>query len=324
MKKIGLLLLACLAVAAFAQDASQKPANAVDLVAPAGTDPTTVSFPFERVQMPTKIDLTCAGFISKQRVPDANFVAGGLYTPTTTKYTNGELVYLTGKGYEVGQKYTILRELRDPNRYEIFAGQHAMLNAMGQPYAELARVRIIDNRSRMAIAEIEVSCDPVNPGDIAVPYVEKPPIEFHPPLRFDRFLPPNGKTSGRIVMARDFDSELGPGMKVYMNVGANQGVKPGDYFRAVRSYEGDLHDPVDSLSFKASTNEDTQRRQAQIDPNMFTRTNGPLIHVADLPRRAVGEVVIISTTPTTSTGMIVFAMESVHLGDVVELDPPTP
>lgn len=123
-------------------------------------------------------------------------------------------------------------------------------------------------------------------------------------------------------MAKDFDSELGPGDKVYLNVGANQGVKPGDYFRAVRSYEADLHDPVDSLSFKASISEDTQLHQAAIDPNFLTKTGGPVIHVADLPRRAVGEVVVISTTPTTATAMVVFAMESVHLGDGVEIDQP--
>jgi len=318
MKKTRLLLILCLAVLAQAQDTT--PANQIELLAPAGTQPTTGSFPFERIQTPTAVDLACAGFISKQLVPNANFVAGDLYTPSDTKNSNGEMVYLTGRGYEVGQKYTIVRELRDPNRYEIFAGQHAMLKAMGQPYSELARVRIIDTRSKMAIAEIEMSCDPVNPGDFVVPYVEKPAVSFHPPLRFDRFLPANGKLTGRIAMAKDFDSEIGPGVKVYLNVGSNQGVKPGDYFRAVRSYEGDLHDPVDSLSFKASTNEDTQLKQAVIDPNFLTKTGGPVIHVRDLPRRAVGEVVVISTTPTTSTGMVVFAMESVHLGDGVELD----
>jgi hypothetical protein len=139
-------------------------------------------------------------------------------------------------------------------------------------------------------------------------------------LRFDRFLPSNGKLTGRIAMAKDFDAELGPGVKVYMNVGSNQGVKPGDYFRAVRAYEADLHDAVDSLSFKASTNEDTQAKQAVIDPNILTKTGGPVIHVRDLPRRAVGEVVILSTTASTATGMVVFAMESVHVGDSVELD----
>jgi hypothetical protein len=320
MKKTRLLVILCLVVAARAQAPDEAPTQ--QLNAPAGTQPTTVSFPFERIQAPTAVDLACAGFVSKQLVPNSNFVAGGLYTPSTTKNTNGEVVYLTGKGYEIGQKYTIVRELRDPNRYELFAGQHAMLKMMGQPYAELARVRIIDTRSRVAIAEIEMSCDPVNPGDYVMPYVEKPPVAFHPPLRFDRFLPPNGKVTGRIALSKDFDSEIGVGVKVYMNVGSNQGVKPGDYFRAVRSYEADLHDPVDSLSFKASTNEDTQAKQAAIDPNFLTKTGGPVIHVRDLPRRAVGEVVIISTTPTTSTGMIVFAMEGVHLGDGVELDQP--
>lgn len=321
MKKTRLLLILCLAIAARAQEPGAA-ANPTELTAPPGTQPTTVSFPFERIQTPTPVDLACAGFISKQLVPNGNFVAGDLYTPSDTKNSNGEVVYLAGKGYEVGQKYTIVRELRDPNRYEIFAGQHAMLKAMGQPYSELARVRIIDTRSKMAIAEIEMSCDPVNPGDYVIPYVEKPAISFHPPLRFDRFLPSNGKVTGRIAMARDFDSEIGPGVKVYLNVGSNQGVKPGDYFRAVRSYDADLHDPTDSLSFKASTNEDTQAKQAAIDPNFLTKTGGPVIHVRDLPRRAVGEVVVISTTPTTATGMVVFAMESVHLGDSVELDQP--
>lgn len=317
MKKTRLLLILGLAIAARAQ----QPASAqADLNAPAGTEPTTVSFPFERIQTPTPVDLACAGFVSKQLVPNSSFVAGNLYTPIDTKASNGEVVYLAGKGYEVGQKYTIVRELRDPNLYELFAGQHTLLHTMGQPYSELARVRIIDTRSRMAIAEIEMSCDPVNPGDFVIPYVEKPATAFHPPSRFDRFLPSNGKLTGRIAMAKDFDSEIGPGDKVYINIGANQGVKPGDYFRAVRSYEADLHDPTDSLSFKASTSEDTQAKQAAFEPNFFTKTGGPVIHVRDLPRRAVGEVVVISTTPTTATAMVVFAMESVHLGDNVELD----
>ena len=102
------------------------------------------------------------------------------------------------------------------------------------------------------------------------------------------FCPSNGKASGRIVLAKDFDLLLGTGSKVYMNVGANQGVKVGDYFRAVRTYEADLRDPVDSLSFKASTTEDTQKYPPSIEGHMFTKTKGPSIQVADMPRRAVG------------------------------------
>lgn len=317
MKKIGLLLLLCVALTAAAQQAD-PPSASQDT--PQGTLSTSVSFPSERVQTPTSADLYCAGFVSKQLLPDSNFVVGGLQTPNTTKFVSGEVVYLRGSGYQAGQQYEIIRELRDPNRYELFPGQHALLKATGQPYAELARVRVIDTRSKTAIAQVEYSCDPIAPGDIAIPFAEKPLISFHPQVRFDRFAPPSGKLSGRIVVAKDFDSELGTGSKVYLNVGANQGVKVGDYFRAVRSYTADLRDPVDSLSFKASTNEDTQMKQPSFEPKLFTKTNGPAIHVADLPQRAVGEVVVIGTTATTATGMVVFALEDVHVGDGVEMD----
>src|ERR1700733_9899153 len=210
MKKTGMLLLMLLLSAgAYAQQTDASPsAGSGDGDTPQGTVPTTVSFPTERVQTPTYADLYCAGFVSKQ-LPNANFVAGGLQTPNTTKFVNGEMVYLSGGGY--------------------LAGQHTMLKAMGQPYAELARVRVIDARSKMAVAQIEFSCDPVNPGDNVVPYAEKTPVSFHPPLRFDRFAPATSKTTGRIVMARDFDSVLGTGMKVYMNVGSSKGVKVGDH-----------------------------------------------------------------------------------------------
>jgi hypothetical protein len=320
MKKTGLLLV-LMALSAFAQDATMASAGSPDVTGPQGTAPTSVSFPIERVQTPTYADLYCAGFINKQVLPNANFVAGGLQTPNTTKFVTGDIVYLSGSGYTLGGQYAILRELQDRNRYEVFPGQKKALEAAGQPYGEIGRVRVVDTRSKMAIAQVEYSCDPVNPGDIAVPFAEKPSVSFHPPLRFDRFVPPTtGKLNGRILLGKDFDTVLGTGMKAYVNVGSNQGVKVGDYFRAVRSYEADLKDPVDSLSFAASATEDTQKRPPSTEGTWMTKTKGPNIHVADMPRRAVGELVIIGVTPTTATGMIVFSMEDVHAGDAVELD----
>lgn len=314
MKKTGLLLL-LLATAAWAQSGDQTTADV-----PQGTSPTSHSFPTERVQTPTYADLYCAGFISKQILPDANFVSGGLQTPSTTKYERGDIVYLHGTGYSAGAEYEIVRALHDVNKYEMFPGQQKLLKETGQPYAEVGRVKIIDTRSKTAIAQVEYTCDPINPGDSAIPFAEKQTVNFHAPIKFDRFLPAGNRVSGRIVIGKDFDSQLGTGQKVYINVGSNQGVKIGDYFRAFRSYEVDLKDPVDSLSFKAALSEDTQKKTPTFDPGLFEKENGPVIHVRDLPRRAVGEIVIIGVTNTTATGMIVFSMEDVHAGDGVELD----
>jgi hypothetical protein len=315
MKKTGLLVL-LLASAAWAQNANDMPTPE----AAQGTVPTTATFPGERVQMPTYSDLYCAGFISKHILPDANFVSGGLETPSTTKFVRGDIVYLRGSSYTLGAEYEIVRELRDVNEYEMFPGQGKVLKQTGQPYEEVGRVKVVDTRHKEAIARIEYSCDGVNPGDTVIPFAEKQVVPFHAPVTFDRFLPASNKVSGRIVMAKDFDSELGTGHKVYLNVGSNQGVKIGDYFRAVRYYEADLKDPVDSLSFKAAISEDTQKKMPSFDPHMFTKGKGPVIHVADLPRRAVGEIVIIGVTDTTATGMVVFAPEVIHTGDGVELD----
>src|SRR3974377_965304 len=135
--------------------------------APQGTAATSASFPTERVQTPTYADLYCAGFISKQILPDANYVAGGLQTPTTTKFTRGDIVYLQGTGYTAGAEYEIVRALRDVNEYEMFPGQRKLLKETGQPYEEVGRIKVVDTRSKAAIAQIEYACDGINPGDTA-------------------------------------------------------------------------------------------------------------------------------------------------------------
>ena len=75
MKKIGLLFVLFASVAALAQADASATAEK--------TQETTASFPTERVQTPTAADLYCAGFVSKQLFPNANFVAGGLQTAST-------------------------------------------------------------------------------------------------------------------------------------------------------------------------------------------------------------------------------------------------
>jgi hypothetical protein len=286
---------------------------------PNGTVSTVVNFPVEKVQTPTAADLYCAGFLRKPE-HKKNYVTGGTESPFTTNFANGDAIYLNGKGYEAGQRYTIIRELRDPNRYELFPGQFAAMRAAGHPYEELARVRIIDTRPHMAIARVEFSCDTVAPGDLVVPFEEKTLVNFHPPLRFDRFALANGQVSGRILLAKDFDSELGTGGTVYVNIGSNQGLKVGDFLRADRLASAVMNNAVESLSFKADSYEMTQNEPPIINPNFLDRGHGPVIHASEMPRRGVGEIVILGTTPTTATGMIVFSVEPVHVGDTVELD----
>ncbi len=323
MKKIGLILVLLAAVAAFGQS---QPTTIASAGTPetsansANTVETNRNYPNVQITTPTYADLYCAGFVSKQLVPNANFVTGGLPTPNTTKFVRGDMVYMAGSGYQPGQQYEIVRELRDLNKFEMYPGQATLVKATGQPYAELGRIKILDTRQHNAVGIVEYSCDTILPGDVAIPFAEKPTVSFHAPEKFDRLAPASNRTSGRIVLAKDFDAILGTGAKVYMNVGSNQGVKVGDYLRAVRSYTADEHDPVDSLSFKSSIAEDTQKKPPSWGHHLFEKSEGPTINIADMPRRAVGQVVVIGVTPTTATGMVTFALEDLHIGDGVELE----
>ena len=110
MKKTGLFLLLLWAVAAL------RPERFRGRRTPQGTVLTRRVSPSSGSRRPTNADLYCAGFVNKQLMPNANFVAGGLQTPNTTKFVNGDMIYLAGSGYQAGQQYTILRELRDPNQ----------------------------------------------------------------------------------------------------------------------------------------------------------------------------------------------------------------
>ena len=86
MKKTGLLLLlmvtATLAVA-------QETTTAASTPDASGIINTSVNVPFVRFQTPTAADIYCAGFLTKDRIPDANYVNGGLNTPTATKFETG-------------------------------------------------------------------------------------------------------------------------------------------------------------------------------------------------------------------------------------------
>lgn len=313
MKRAVLFLLPLLAGVAWAQQgASFGPT-------PEGTVDTTLGFPVERVVTPTQADLYCAGFISKPE-PRNKFVTGGLESPFTADFGDRDAIYLHGQGYVAGEKYSVIRELRDPDRFELFPGQFKLIKAVGQPYEEVAIVKVIDTRPHMAVAKVDFSCDTVSPGDLVVPYMDKTKVEFHPPVRFDRYQLANGQSAGRIVLAKDFDTELGTGGKVYINIGSNQGLKVGDFLRAERTAGEVVDNPVDSISFKATSYEMTQKDPPEVNPSILDRGHGPVIHTEDMPKRGVGEIVIIGTTPTSATGMIVFSLEPVHVGDSVELD----
>ncbi len=273
-------------------------------------------------QMPTPedkasvSDVYCSGFITNQLLPKTNYVAGGWGTPHQARFSDREYVYLDGGGFQEGAQYSVHRMVSDPNRWPAFTGQKQAIATAGEMYADVGRVQIVGVRGNIGIAQVIFACDGMAPGDVAVPFQERTSPTLRPPSgpNWNRFAPPNGLLNGRIVGAKDFDSQVGTGHKVYLNVGSNQGVKVGDYFRAVRDYRIASMNEVDALSYKASVADDTQK-----DPPVFPKTR-----LGDLPRRSLGEMVVLNASPTSATAMVTFSLEGIEVGDMVEMMEPLP
>lgn len=299
MKRLCLLLvLLTVAIAAFAQAPPAAPAQrATNMI--------------ERAPAPTYSDLNCAGFISKEKYNHANYVLAGAEAPAATQFAQDDTVFLEGGGYTEGERYSVIRELRDPNRNPAFPGQAAAIAAVGQPYQELGRVKVTALRGKTAIAVVEFSCTAMVTGDLVVPFVEKQPVSFRN-AGFERWPASSGSVNGRILMAKEFDVIVATGQKVYLSVGSSQGVKVGDYFRAVRGYDPMKIDQTEALSYKVQQSEDTSK----VNPRMPNAT------YAGLPKRALGEMVVLSVTPTSATAMITNTLEHINVGDTVEMESP--
>ncbi|MBZ5631235.1 MAG: hypothetical protein LAO06_20470 [Acidobacteriia bacterium] len=297
MRKAALLLALCAPFVFSQQELLPAPIRATTNLA-------------ERVAAPSYSDMYCAGFITKAAFARDNDIVGGAESPDQTQFQQGDTLFLEGSGYQEGSRLAVVRELHDPNRKSVFVGQETAISELGQPYAELGRLRVTAIRGKTAIAVVEFSCSAMVAGDLVVPFQEKPPLAYRGKTAFVRFPANPGSVSGRIVLAKDFDYILGTSQKVYISAGADKGVKVGDYFRAVRNYDPAKMGEVDTLSIKVPQSEETQKYPVA----------SPQAKYAELPQRALAEMIVLNVTPTSSTAMITYAVESVTVGEMVELE----
>lgn len=258
---------------------------------------------------PTDVDMYCSGYITTDRVPENHYVVGGQNSPDQSRYAGAsDAAFIYGTGLKEGDRIQIVRRVRDPNHYEMFKGQKSDVAKLGQPYFDVAIARIVHVERNVSVAVPEMNCTDIVVGDLAVPFVEreKPPYRN---VKVDRYVPATGKTTGRIIMANEFDSYLSSNRKVYLNIGADKGLKVGDYLRATRSYEYKYHDPVDGLSAHATDYDETQLHPPK-PPHDVEH---------DFPRLTLGDMIVLHVHPRSATAMILTSYEDIHVGDGVEL-----
>ena len=123
----------------------------------------------------------CSGFYSDEKVPDATRLVSGEQSSDKLTFARGDYVYINrgmDKGVRVGDRYSVVRPEKDPLDVEWFKWQDKLVKAMGSHYLDAGQLRVVVVQPKVAIAQVTLSCDYMQRGDIVLPYQERPDPAF--------------------------------------------------------------------------------------------------------------------------------------------------
>jgi hypothetical protein len=252
----------------------------------------------------------CSGFVSDPKVPDEIRVVSGEQSSFKIIFSRGDNVYVNRgaqQGVKIGDVFSIVRPANDPGN-EWFYGQTKLTKRMGTLYRDLGQIRVVSVLPETSIAEVMFSCDYMQRGDVARPFVERPSPPFKDAAKFDIFAPSSGKPVGTIVSSFDWHQALGEGLTAYINIGATKGVKVGDYVRLFR-YQ------ASKVDVSATAGEHDMQYK------VFGFGSAPKKYEAkDLPREILGEGIVLNVTKEAATVYVTYGREETYTGDFAELE----
>jgi len=253
--------------------------------------------------------VNCSGFVTDQKVPDEIRLVSGEQSNYKITFARGDYVHINrgqDKGVRVGDRFSVVRPDKDPTDVPWFKWQEKLLKAMGTPYLDAGQVRVVDVQPKVSVAQVIFSCGYMQRGDILQPYQDRPAPPYKDPAAFDRFAPVSGKPVAMVVVGKDYGQIYGKLSPVYVNLGTNQGVKVGDYFRIFR-YQGSMAETV------------PQNKGYQY--SMYGFGSAPTRYEwNDLPREILGEGIVINVSRNSSTMVITFSSIEVYAGDYIEIE----
>lgn len=239
-------------------------------------------------------DVYCFGYIAEPReqFPVQVISAENLYEQTD--FITNDLLYVDGgydKGMRVGDAFWIVT----PEQEVIHPVIGKSIGRFVQ-YRGRAVVQSIEPRS--AIVRVTNACTDIPIGSylkrfepIPIPLARKTPLAMPGD-------PPSGKAKGRIVYTRDGVVALGANASVMVDLGAADGVQPGDFMTVYRYSTG---------------------REYGIGPVGAYWVNVPPAAGVVVPRTYLGEAAVLAVGDRWSVLRLTDSSRLIEVGDEVEL-----
>jgi hypothetical protein len=252
-------------------------------------------------------------------------------------YSEGDYVYINAgaqQGVKVGQTFSVVRP-----RGKLSSKFTRKKGYLGVYVRELGQLRVIDVKERVSVALVETSCETMLNGDLIQPSPQRLSPSQRAEVELDRFADPTGKQRGRILMARDSREMVTRNHIVYIDLGAEDSIKAGDYFTIYRPAGKGNITTFENEEIAPPTNDNfgSDRFGGSRDSNISQRTkdysNTPGLYIKEeavttreirrkrprVPRKIVGELVVIGVQTRTATAIITRVAQEVHTGDYVEM-----
>lgn len=275
-------------------------------------------------------NLYCAGYVQSASINTANRIVGAEDEQEQNIYGQGDNLYVNvgaNKGAKVGDVYAVVRP-----RGQVET-RWTRKKDLGFLVEEVGTVEIVKVKNEVSVARVKSSCSNVLLGDLLQPVEQRasPLVRNRPML--DVFEDSTGKTSGRIFMARDGIELLGREQIVYIDLGAEDSVKIGDYLTVYRPLgKGNLfeNDEKESVSARDEGFQSDRYRGGKFSNQAARKSGeqarGKVVTTEDAKRdrpqnlrKVVGEVVILNVKEKTATAVITRTAQEIHTGDYVEM-----
>jgi hypothetical protein len=259
-------------------------------------------------------DIYCSGFIRTQPVAADLKVLSRYNAEGGALATEADYIYISrgaDGGVKVGDMYQIVRptkNLDSPRR----SGERNR----GRHYLDVAQIRVVIAQPAFSVARVLHSCEAAEIGDIMIPFQRVTLPAIPKPRTFSPFMTASGQAQGFVISTKDALQNFGstfkgsgatPGVRsgdlaalehgfapegaiAYVDLGAADGVKPGDVLIAFRNVE------MDSQLYKLPKEAD----------------------VLKTARTAVGEMIILKVEERASTALVTYAVGGIARGDAVE------
>lgn len=279
-------------------------------------------------------ELYCAGYIEYAPNYSALEIVGGEEEQEQYVYSTGDFVYIRGgsqQGVRVGDEFTVVRP-----RGQFKSKLSKKDGWLGVFTQEVGRLRVVEVKDRVSVAVVAGSCDTLLLGDLLRSAPRRTSPSAQDADEFDRFADPAGKPTGRIVLARDGREMLAREQVVYIDLGTEDNVRVGDRLTVYRPvgkgnvtrFREEEVTPAASYGYESEVyrggkfSNQAPRVQRPNENGIY----GPIQTTAKvkrqrprLPRKNVGEMVILNVQRRTATAIITRAVQELHTGDYVEV-----